>query len=392
MISIQRKAFWTTLIGLLWLLCTPVTQAVDEIKIGLTVSLSGDLAKLGKQQLHGVQMWEADVNSRGALLGRPVKLVYHDDRSDPATSARLYERLISEDRVDLLLGPYSSDITLAASTVAEKNSFPMLTVGAAAEAIWERGYKNVFGIDVPAQAYMHSVLDMLREHAPLRVALIYVEDAVFTRDMAEGVRRQASAYGLDIVLDQGFPQQTQNFSSLVRGLREANPDVVLGAVYYQGALGVMQESRQQGLSPNLFALSVGPAVRKFGDTLGPGVEGVMGPVPWMRSDRTPFGFDFSYRYKQRFGANAGYHATFGYAAGQVLEAAVRLAGSLERDQVRAQLSAMQFRSLLGNYRVDATGKQIGHKTYVLQWQNGRRRLVWPPELAETTPRFPASQQ
>jgi branched-chain amino acid transport system substrate-binding protein len=110
----------------------------------------------------------------------------------------------------------------------------------------------------------------------------------------------------------------------------------------------------------------------------------------MRYDRRPFGFDFSYRYKQRYGANAGYHATFGYAAGQVLEAAVRLAGTLEHDEVRSQLAGMRFRSLLGNYRVDETGKQVGHKNFVLQWQDGRRRMVWPPELAEATLRFPAS--
>ncbi|MGB5199067.1 MAG: amino acid ABC transporter substrate-binding protein [Sedimenticolaceae bacterium] len=388
MISIQSKAFWTTLLGSLWLLFAPLTQAADEIKIGLTVSLSGDLAELGQQQLQGIQMWEEDVNARGALLGRPVKLIYYDDRSDPGTSARLYERLINEDRVDLLLGPYSSDITLAASTVAEENNFPMLTVGAAAEKIWQRGYKNVFGIDVPARAYMDSVLEMLKERAPLRIALVYVHDAVFTNDMAEGVRRQAAAYGLQMVFDQGFSEQTANFASLVQAMRKANPDVVIGAVYYNGALGIMQESRQQGLSADLFALSVGPAAGAFGDALGPAVEGVAGPVPWMRSDRRPFSFDFSHRYRQRFGSDAGYHATFGYAAGQILEAAVRLAGSLDRDQVRAQLGEMRFRSLLGNYQVDETGKQIGHRTGVLQWQDRTRRLVWPPEVAETTLSFP----
>ena len=109
-------------------------------------------------------------------------------------------------QVDLLLGPYSSDITLAASTVAEENSFPMLTVGAAAEAIWQRGYKNVFGIDVPARAYMLSVVDMLKEHAPLRVALVYEDDAVFTRDMAEGARSQAAAHGLQIGHDMIYIQ------------------------------------------------------------------------------------------------------------------------------------------------------------------------------------------
>jgi branched-chain amino acid transport system substrate-binding protein len=378
------------LLGSLWLLFASVSQAADEIKIGLTVSLSGDLAELGQEQLRGMQMWQEDINSRGALLGRPVKLVHYDDRSDPATSARLYERLIKEDGVDLLLGPYSSDITLAASTVAENNNFPMLTVGAAAEAIWERGYKNVFGIDVPARAYMDSVIEMLKERAPLRVALVYVDDAVFTRDMADGARRQAAAHGLQLVFDQGFSQQDEDFSSLVQGMREAKPDVVIGAVYYDEALDIMREARQQGLSADLFALSVGPALREFGDTLGPAVEGVAGPVPWIRYDRRPFGFDFSHRYRQRYGANAGYHATFGYAAGQVLEAAVRLAGTLDRDQVRSQLGEMRFRSLLGNYRVDDTGKQIGHKNFVLQWQDGRRRMVWPAELADTKLRFPAS--
>jgi branched-chain amino acid transport system substrate-binding protein len=266
----------------------------------------------------------------------------------------------------------------------------MLTVGAAAEAIWERGFKNVFGMDIPARAYMDTVIEMLKERAPLRVALVYVDDAVFTRDMAEGARRQAAAHGLQVVFDRGFAQQNEDFSSLVRGIREANPDVVIGAVYFSEALGLMREARQQGLSADLFALSVGPALREFGDTLGPDAEGVAGPVPWMRYDRRPFGFDFSYRYKQRYGANAGYHATFGYAAGQVLEAAVRLAGTLEHDEVRSQLAEMRFRSLLGNYRVDETGKQVGHKNFVLQWQDGRRRMVWPPELAEATLRFPAS--
>jgi branched-chain amino acid transport system substrate-binding protein len=324
------------------------------------------------------------------LLGRPVKLVHYDDRSDPATSARLYERLIKEDRVDLLLGPYSSDITLAASTVAEEHNFPMLTVGAAAEAIWERGYKNVFGIDVPARAYMDSLIDMLKVHAPLRVALVYEDDAVFTRDMAEGARRQAAENGLQIVFDKGFAQQDVDFSRLVRGIRDVRPDVVIGAVYYAEALDIVRESRRQGLNAGLFAFSVGPALPEFGEALGPAVEGVAGSVPWIRSDRRPFSFDFAHRYKQQYGASAGYHVTFGYAAGQVLEAAVRLAGTLERDQVRSQLSEMRFRSLLGNYQVDATGKQIGYRNFVLQWQDGRRRMVWPPELAEAELRFPVS--
>ena len=117
-------------------------------------------------------------------------------------------------------------------------------------------------------------------------------------------------------------------------------------------------------------------------------EGVMGPVVWMRSDRIPMAHDFSFRYKERYGNNAGHHAAYGYAAGQVLEAALRLAGSLDKSKVRRQLSDMTFLSLLGRYKVDEAGKQIGNKTHVIQWQDGKRRLVLPERLAEKPLRYP----
>ena len=114
---------------------TSAAEAPPPIRVGATVSLSGEYQLLGLDQLQGMQMWADDVNRRGALLGRKVEIVHYDDESDPQTSARLYERLITEDRVDLLLGPYSSDITYAASEVAERHGLPMVATGAAARAL-----------------------------------------------------------------------------------------------------------------------------------------------------------------------------------------------------------------------------------------------------------------
>jgi branched-chain amino acid transport system substrate-binding protein len=142
------------------------------------------------------------------------------------------------------------------------------------------------------------------------------------------------------------------------------------------------------LTPAIVALTVGPAQKAFGDALGAGAENVMGVVAWMRSGFLPMAYDFSYRYKVRYGSNAAAQAAYGYAGGQVLEAAVRLAGSLDHDAVREQLRTMTFRSILGPYRVDDAGRQLAKKTYVMQWQNGFRLLILPDDLRDSPAVFP----
>ena len=381
---------WAYLLVSAVLVCSFGSQsatATDEITIGTTASLTGRFAELGRQQFHGTTMWADDVNSRGALLGRKVRLIHYDDGSDAAKAARLYQRLITQDKVDLLLGPYSSDLTLAASTVAEKHDFPMLATGAAAGRIWARGYRNIFGIDAPARDYMRLPLGLMKERGLRRIALIHA-DTEFTREVAEGVRAQAADHGLHFVFDEEYDRKRGNVADLVRRVKHTKPDAVFGGTYFKGAVAIMREAKAQGLSPKAFVFTVGPAARKFGAVLGADAVGAMGVVPWLRSARIPGSQDFSFRFTRRFKYSPSYHAVYGYAGGQVLEAAVRLAGTLEKDKVREQLGSMIFRSLLGNYRVDATGKQIGKEIFLLQWQEDGRRLVLPENLAERPVIFP----
>jgi branched-chain amino acid transport system substrate-binding protein len=382
---------WVWLAVLLALAGTVTVQGALEgapIRVGVTASLSGDLAAPGQEQLEGMQMWVHDLNARGALLGRPVELVYYDDKSDPATSARLYEKLISQDKVDLLLGPYSSDLTLEASTVAEKHNFPMLATGAASTEIWSRGYRNIFGVDAPASTYMDLVIDSAKIKAGLnRVALVYA-DTEFTREVAEGVRARAASLGMDIVFDERYAPGTIDFDAMVQRMRAASPELVIGATYLEASVAFMRAAKRHQLSPKAFVFTVGPALEQFGQALGGDAEGVMGVVSWLRSVRQPGAQDFSFRFKEEYGRDASQYAVYGYGAGQVLEAAVRLAGSLDKDAVRKQLAEMKFRSLLGNYRVDATGKQSAKEIYVMQWLDGRRRLVLPKNLREYPIQFP----
>lgn len=379
-------------IAVVFLLCLLALQEVlaekaPPIRIGVTVSETGDYAELGKSQLEGMLMWADDVNARGALLGRKVEIVHYDDESDPEKSAALYEQLINRDKVDLLLGPYSSDVTLAASEVAERHGFPMVATGAASSRIWSRGHENIFQTDAPASEYMTLPLEFAKEKGLSRIALVYA-DVEFPREVAEGVRTLAAEHGMQIVYDKAYPNGNTEFSGIVRQIKRANPDIVIGGTYFDDSIALVRAARSDGLNPKMMVLTVGPASREFGSVLGDDANGIMGVVAWMRSGKLPMAYDFSFRYKEKFGHNASVHAAYGYCGGQVLEAAVRLAGSLDKDKIRDQLQNMVFTSILGGYRVDDSGKQLAKTTFAMQWQDGYRLLVLPKKNADAPVLYP----
>jgi branched-chain amino acid transport system substrate-binding protein len=385
----KRRPFLTALLGAILLVSTQIVLAAEPIRVGATVSLTGDYADLGKDQFDGMQMWADDLNGRGALLGRPVELVYYDDASSPEKSAQLYERLITKDRVDLLLGPYSSDITLAASTVAEKHDFPMVALGAASSSIWARGYRNIFQIDTPAADYMDLPLALAYEKGLRRIALVY-QASDFPREVAGGVRAQAAEYGMQIVFEEEYSPVRTSFDDIVTRMKRTSPEIVIGGTYFDDSIGLVRAAKQARLTPMMLVFTVGPALRDFGEQLGKDANGVMGAVAWMRSGKLPMAYDFSFRYKEKYGHNAAVQAAYGYGGGEVLEAAVRLAGSLDKDAVRAQLRDMVFISMLGRYRVDEAGRQLGKTAYLMQWQDGDRLLVAPEHIADAPPQYPFS--
>jgi branched-chain amino acid transport system substrate-binding protein len=378
----QCRAFSIALAGICFLLGTQHALAAEPIRVGVTASLTGDFAELGRDQLTGMQMWADDLNARGALLGRKVEIVHYDDASDAEKSAALYERLISQDGVDLLLGPYSSDLTLAASRVAERHNFPMVATGASSETIWDQGFSNIFQIDAPAGDYMKLPLELANEKNLKRIALVYA-DAEFPREVAEGAREMAASHGMQIVFDEAYPQEKLEFTGIAGRLKAASPDVVLGGTYFNDSVALVRAIRKTGFKPGILVMTVGPAQEDFGRQLGDDANDVMGAIAWMRSGKMPLAYDFSFRYKEKYGHNAAVHAAYGYGGGQVLEAAVRLAGTLHRDAIREQLKTMKFRSLLGHYRVDETGRQTAKETFVMQWQDGYRLLVMPEDIADS---------
>ena len=356
-------------------------QADATIKIGTTQSLTGHYMEFGTEQLRGLQMWVADVNARGSLLGQRVELVYYDDGSRNARSVEGFTKLIEQDKVDFLVGPYSSALTLQASEVAERHNMPMVASAASADEIWERGFKNIFGTDTPASKYMGMGTDVMQQMGADTVAVVYAKTP-FAEDVVAGLAASASDVGLRIILQEGYTPEQLEFSDLAQRLKKTDADVVLGVSYLNDSVELVRALKQANVKPKMLAFTVGPALSEFGDLLGPDAEGVVGIVQWLRSIPLPGAQDFAYRYRKRYGNNPGVHAAIGYSAGQVIENAVRLAGTTDHDAVREQLRTMYFRSLLGKYKVSETGQQQGKRNVLLQWQDNSRRLVAPTELAE----------
>ena len=365
----------------------PTASLAKDIVVGASVALTGKYARTGQEQLQGFQMWVDDVNARGGLLGRKVVLKYYDDESKPDTGAKLYEKLITDDKVDLLIGPYSSAVTMAASTVAEKHNFPMVSSGASATEIWSRGYKNVFGLYTLAETYMDQILAFGKSKGLHNVALIWA-NTEFPRAVANGVKAEAKKIGLNVVFEEEYGKATTDFSSMIIKIKARKPDMVIGGSYLPDSVAFMRQAKENRLYAKIFAFAVGPALPDFGKNLGPDAEGVMGNTQWEPTLKLPGVKKFDEEYKAKYGHEPGYHAGGGYGAGEVLEAAVKKAGSTDRDKVRAALFSLDIVTTFGRFKVDSTGRQVGKPGYTIQWINGERELVLPADAATAKPVYP----
>jgi branched-chain amino acid transport system substrate-binding protein len=356
------------------------------IVIGASMSLSGAYASGGKYSLEGTQLWVDDMNERGGLLGRPLRLVYYDDKSDANTGVQLYEKLITDDKVDLLIGPYSSAVTSAVSTVAEKHHMAMLGPEAADVKIYQRGYKYNFQAQTQASRYMQGALALAKSKGYRKLAMLS-EDTAFPKAVASEVAKLAPQYGLEVVFNETYPKGSSDFSALLTKVKQTGADVVFANSYLPDSQGIIRQSREMAVDAKMFAVAVGAAEPEFGN-LGSTGEYVFGATQWGASMPWPGNREFAARYEKKFGRKPDYHSASNYAAGQVLEAAVKQAGSLDQEKLAAAIRKLKLDTVYGHFELDEHGIQVGYTSALLQWQKGKQVLVWPEKVAEGQPVLP----
>jgi branched-chain amino acid transport system substrate-binding protein len=361
--------------------------AQSPIRIGASLSLTGTYAKLGKNQHEGYQLCIKELNAKGGLLGRKVDLVVYDDQSMPPTAVRLYEKLITEDKVDAVMGPYSSPVSEAAANVTEKYKKVMVAPLAATTSIFKKGRKYIFMVISPAEGYLDGLVDMASKRGLKTIAVIN-EDTLFSKAAAAGAIELAKKKGLQVVYQEAYPKGNQDFSALLTKIRAANPDVIAAATYFDDAVALTRQMKELNVNPKMYGVTVGGDLPEFYDTLKQNAEFIYGATQWEHTLPYPGNQEFFDAYKKDFGHEPSYHSAAGYAGCVIYAEAVKRANSLDADKVREQLLKLETKTIFGEYKVDADGFQVAHKMVTFQWQGEKKITVWPDDLAQAKPRFP----
>jgi branched-chain amino acid transport system substrate-binding protein len=378
--------FLLLFLGAAALVAAPSAAIGQPITIGLSLSLNGQFADIAQDLEKGYRLWETEVNQRGGVLGRPVVVKIHDDGSSPEAARAIYGRLIAEKQVDFLFGPYSSLISHAVLPIAAAAGRPILMGGAAADSLWEQGHNNVIGIYTPASKFTLGFFELLVWRGLDRIAILAAEDP-FSRDLELSARRWAERFGLQVLLSDRFPKGRVDLAPLAEKARRAGAQVVVMCGHLDEAVNFRRALKTLAWEPAAYYASVGPALPTFLARCGADAEGVFATSMWEPNANFPGARSFLEAYTARHGAMPGYHAALAYATGQVLEAAIAQAGTTEPGAVRDTLFAMDRMTIIGRFGVDHDGKQVRQHTFIIQWQAGRKEIVWPREIQTSPPRF-----
>jgi len=364
--------------------------AQTPIKIGASMSVTGTYAKPGSYQKEGYDVCIDELNGKGGLLGRKVELVIYDDQSQPATAVKLYEKLITEDKVDAVMGPYSSAVSEAVANVTEKYKKVMVAPLAATTSIFKKGRKYIFMVITPAENYLDGLIDMAAKRGLKTVAIIN-EDTLFPKASAAGTAEAAKKRGMQVVLQEAYPKGNTDFSALLVKIKAANPDVIAAGTYFDDAVAITRQMKELNVNPKMFGLTVGGDLPEFYDLLKQNAEYIYGSTQWDESLPYPGQKEFLAAYTKKFKHEPSYHAAAGYAGCLIYGEAVKRAGTLDADKVREQLLKMEIKTAFGDYKVEPDGFQVAHKMVMLQWQDGKRVVVWPDDLASGKMRYPTPE-
>jgi branched-chain amino acid transport system substrate-binding protein len=367
------------------------------IKLGCAISFTGANSRSGKLYRDAYNMAVEQINKDGGVKAGndtyQLKIIYYDDKSDPTESSKLVEKLIAEDKVDFLLGPYSSGITIPDGLVAQRYKVPMIEGGGASGKIFSRGNKYIFGTLPPAGQYFKSTLEMLKTFspAPKTIAILYSDDK-FDVSVAEGTDKLAKEMGFDVVLYEKYAEHATDFNSVLTKIKSLKADVALVAGHTEESLNFTQQAKELDVTPKLIAMTVGPSEADFRKSLGKDADYIYGVASW--STQMNFkGYlfentqEFVKLFKAKFNYDPDYHNASGIADVAVYKNAIEQAGSLDRENVRAAIAATNLDTIYGHVEFSDNG-QIKGTSVVLQILGGEVYQVYPNGVKHPVYPFP----
>ncbi len=343
-------------------------QSGNPITIGFAMSLTGPLAANGKQALLGMQIWEEEINSKGGLLGRPVKLVFYDDQTNPSTVPGIYTKLLDVDKVDLVVGPYATNmIAPAMPVIIQKGKVFIGLFGLAVNS--EFKYPKYFAMipsgPDPKPSFTLGFFETAaaQNPKPTTVALV-AADAEFANNACEGARTNAAKFGFKVVYDRRYPPATTDFAPIVRAIQAANPDVVAICSYPLDSVGMVRAVNELNFKPKMIGgAMVGLQATVFKNQLGPLLNGWVNYETWVPAKSMTFEGtdDFFKKYQAKAGAAGvdplGYYlGGWGHAYISVLGDAIKATNGLDDNKLAEHIAKTEFKTIHGNIKFGAGGE------------------------------------
>ncbi len=368
-------------------LATPLSGLADEpIRIGATMSETGAYSTQGVAARNGYRLCEKHTNEAGGLLGREVEFVLRDDESDADTAVRLYEELITKDKVDAVMGPYGSTLTEAVAPVTEKHSMVQISPLAATTSIWEQGREYLFMVLPPAELFLAGLIEMGHENELERVAILQ-EDELFPSAAGEGAVELARERGMDVVLHETYATGTEDFSDILERIEDKEVEILgMAASPLDDFIRATEQLKAQDINLKMFGTS--GAVHEYQEALGADAEYTYGLSAWEPSLPYPGIDEFVSAYEAEFDRAPSFHAAGGYGGCQLFMKAAEQAGSLDSHALRSELLEMETTTVFSDYAVDERGYQTANQGVFVQWQDGDKVVVWPEDVATHDARFP----
>jgi branched-chain amino acid transport system substrate-binding protein len=373
----------------------------EPIKVGASLPLTGEFSEPGKAAKQGYEVWEATVNDSGGLIdGRPVKMVIKDDQSNQNTIVSDYNALISQDKVDLLLGTFSSLLNLPASTVAERNRMLYVEPAGGAPELFDRGFKFLFfaqqaTADKQGEVWANYITDLPENERPKTAAYPTLDDP-FAQPTSEGIEKIFKAAGIKTVYRETYTIDNPNLDGIASAMKSRNPDVVVNGATFEDGVGMVRALLKAGFTPKILYQTTAPSLGdQFSKAVGKdATEGIFYAVSHSKEATTPGNEEFVAKYQEMFGGTeVPEDAADAYATAQVLQAAVKGVGTIERQrqlELADWLRENEVDTILGPLTWDDLGRPEG-EFLVGQWQSGVPEIVLPEEAATSDKIIPGWQ-
>jgi branched-chain amino acid transport system substrate-binding protein len=379
-------------VALLLVMAPAPARAQDTIKVGIVLPLTGAEAKFGEIEKQSFDMALEEINKAGGINGKKLELLLEDDTGRPEVGRSVAEKLITKDKVVMLGGGYSSSVTAGVAGVAQQNRIPFLINTGSADDITQKRWDYVFRLNPPASEYASGVETFLAKVIKPKTVVILHENSKFGTSSAQAFTKSCEKLGFKVLLTQGYEAGGIDFKPLLIKVKELNPDIVYMVSYVMDASLLMRQSRELKLTPKLFiGGGAGFTLPEFAQNAGVAAEDVISATLWHEVLPLPGAMDYFKKFKAKYNKETEYHGAEAYAAAYVIADVLKRTKSLSPADIKQALTETNMMTVFGPVKFVTKGKFTNQNeltTYVVQWQKGQLKLIWPEALANAKYVYP----